>query len=230
MSFTLLLAVTAAVAASMGYLAARKHGDEDDAPPDSRDEASAKHRKDGDKDRKKEKDRDGDPPPRPASKAAKKPAGPAPSPFATLPLALGDVVSSAADERWLAGAIVAREGGRVIGALFLAPEGAAQKAVAVFAPPRKDIWWMSPAELTSPDEPPATIELQGVALARKGRLPVALERLGQGAPQVGDEGLWAVYDRGRDVALVIASGGRAHAWSGIRLEEGEYDRLGGGGD
>ena len=111
-----------------------------------------------------------------------KKAAPASPPFATLPFTLGDVVSSGPDERWLAGAIVAREGGRVIGALFLAPEGVVHKAVAVFAPPRKDIWWMSPAELTSPDEPPATIEVAGVALQRKGRLPVTLERHGQGAP------------------------------------------------
>jgi hypothetical protein len=228
MSFTLLLAVTAAVAASMGYLAARKHGDEEDAPPDSGDPSAAKQKKDRDKDQK--DDREGAPPNRPAPKPARKPAGAAPSPFASLPLALGDVVSSGAEERWLAGAVVAREGGRVVGALFLAPEGAVHKAVAVFAPPRKDIWWMSPASLASPNEPPATIEIDGVALARKGRLPVTLERLGQGAPHVGEEGLWAVYDRGRDVALVVASGGQAHAWSGIRLEEEEYDRLGGGGD
>jgi hypothetical protein len=211
MSFTLLLAVTAAVAASMGYLAARKHGDEDEAPPDSKDKEQA-----------------GPPRRRPAPAPPKKPAE-AP-PFATLPFALGDVVSSAHEERWLAGAVVAREGGRVIGALFLAPEGAVHKAVAVFAPPRKDIWWMSPAEIASPDEPPATLEIGGVAMARKGRLPVALERLGQGTPPVGEEGLWAAYDRGREVAVVLASNGKAYAWSGVRLEEGEYDRLGGGGD
>jgi hypothetical protein len=82
----------------------------------------------------------------------------------------------------------------------------------------------------SPDEPPATIELDGIALARKGRLPVALERLGQGAPLVGEEGVWAVYDRGRDVAVVIASQGKAHAWVGKKLDAEEYDRLGGGGD
>jgi hypothetical protein len=223
MSFTLLLAVTAAVAASMGYLAARKHGDEDDPPPDSGNQT-------GNKDKRKQDDRETDGAARPPAKPAKKPAAPAVSPFAELPLALGDVVSSGSDERWLAGAVVAREGGRVVGALFLAPEGTAQKAVAVFAPPRKDIWWMSPTEVASPSEPPATIEVAGVALSRKSRLPVTLERLGQGAPQVAEEGLWAVYDRGRDVALVIASGGRAHAWSGLRMEDGEYDRLGGGGD
>ena len=223
MSFTLLLAVTAAVAASMGYLAARKRGDDDDAPPDSGDE-NAGRKKDQEK-------KDKEPAGKPAPKPSKKPPIAAPSlPFATLPLALGDVVSSGTEERWLAGAVVAREGGRVIGALFLAPEGVVQHAVAVFAPPRKEIWWMSPATIASPDEPPATIEVGGAAMPRKGRLPVTLERLGQGAPPLGEEGLWAVYDRGREVALVIASHGTAHGWSGVRLEEGEYDRLGGGGD
>ncbi len=222
MSFTLLLAVTAAVAASMGYLAARKHGDEDDAPPDSGEQ-------DGGKKKERERERDKDSEQKPAPKPVKKPAATV-SPFATLPLALGDVVSSGTEERWLAGAVVAREGGRVIGAVFLAPEGVVQQAVAVFAPPRKEIWWMSPAKLDSPSEPPATIEIGGVAMPRKGRLPVALERLGQGAPDVGEEGLWAVYDVGRDVAVVIASGGKVHAWSGRRLDEEEYDRLGGGGD
>ncbi len=215
MSFTLLLAVTAAVAASMGYLAARKHGDEDEAPPDSGGE-----KKEGGKQEEKPRQR-----PAPAAKK-----GPAPSPFATLPFALGDVVSSGQEERWLAGAVVAREDGRVIGALFLAPEGKVQHAVGVFAPPRKDVWWMSPADVASPSEPPATLEIGGVAMSRKGRLPVSLERLGQGTPAVGEEGIWAVYDRGREVAVVIASQGQAHAWSGVRLEEGEYDRLGGGGD
>jgi hypothetical protein len=215
-SFTLLLAVTAAVAASMGYMAARKHGDDDtDGDPNGKGGHDDNQRK---------------PPPvksKPAAKPVKKPAG---SPFEGLPLALGDVVSSGSEERWLAGAVVAREGERVIGALFLAPEGAIHKAVAVFALPRKEIWWMSPVEIASPDEPPATVEIAGVAMQRKARLPVALERLGQGAPSVGEEGIWAIYDRGKDVALVLASQGQAHGWSGTRVEEGEYDRLGGGGD
>jgi hypothetical protein len=224
MSFTLLLAVTAAVAASMGYLAARKHGDEEASPPGDG--------KGKGKDGKQEGGEQGEPGEekarqKPAPPAKKAPAG---SPFATLPLSLGDVVSSGQEERWLAGAIVAREEGRVIGALFLAPEGKVQQAVAVFAPPRKDVWWMAPAEIDSPSEPPATIEINGVAMSRKARLPVALERVGQGTPTVGDEGIWAVYDRGRDVAVVVVSDGKAHAWVGTRLEEEEYDRLGGGGD
>lgn len=218
MALTLLLAVTAAVAASMGYLAARRHGAEDDAPPDSRDEERLKKMGQAD-----------EAPEKPAPRPVKKPVASSP-PFATLPLSLGDVVTAGADERWLAGAVVARENGRVIGAVFLAPEGTAHLAVAVFAAPRKDIWWMSPTEIASPDEPPATLEIGGVAMPRRGRLPVTLERLGQGAPPVGDEGIWAAYDRGREVAVVIASQHKVYAWSGKRLEEDEYDRLGGGGD
>ena len=226
MSFTLILAVTAAVAASMGYLTARKHGDGRADPELDGDEDDAPEKK---ADRKEEKKA-----PPPSDKKLVKRGKPEPevSPFANLPLALGDVVSltSGIEERWLAGAVVARENGQVIGALFLAPEGATVKAVAAFAPPRRELYWMSPAELTSPDEPPATIELGGIALQRKGRLPVTLEKLGQGAPKVGPEGIWAVYERGRDVAVVVVSDGKAHARVGTRLEEEEYDRLGGGGD
>ncbi|MFT3766148.1 MAG: hypothetical protein QM820_11635 [Minicystis sp.] len=228
MSLTLLLAVTAAVAASMGYFAARKHGDEGPIG-DERDERDERDdEKKDEKGEQKREEKQGDAPPEP-SKGAKK-TKPDPAPFATLPLALGDVVSAGMEERWLAGAVVAREDSHVIAALFLAPEGKEQKAVAAFAPPRKDVWWMSPAELVTPDEPPATIELNGIALQRKARLPVRLSRHGQGAPQVAEEGIWAVYDRGRDVAVVIASQGQAHAWVGTRLEEDDYDRLGGGGD
>jgi hypothetical protein len=226
-SFTLILAVTAAVAASMGYMAARKHGDAGAEPDPDGDEGDAPD-PNGDKKESEKK------PPPPAEKKPVKKGKPEPvvSPFANLPLALGDVVSlsSGVEERWLAGALVARENGKVIGALFLAPEGSTIKAVAAFAPPRRELYWMSPAELASPDEPPATIELGGIPLQRKGRLPVTLEKLGQGAPNVGPEGIWAVYDRGRDVAVVVVSDGKAHAWVGTRLEEEEYDRLGGGGD
>jgi hypothetical protein len=212
MSFTLIMAVTAAVAATMGYMAARRKGE--DAEEEEEEHTPPK-----------------DDPPKGAKKAAKKPPAPADPKaiFAGMPLTLGDVVSAEHEERWLAGALVAREDGRVLAALFLAPEGKKLSAVAAFAPPRREIFWMESAELTSPDEPPATIELGEVAMRRKGRLPVTLERLGQGAPAVAEEGIWAVYEGGgRDVAVVIVSQGRAHAWAGKRLEEDEYDRLGEG--
>jgi hypothetical protein len=211
MSITLFVAMTAAVAATMGYMAARRRADEE---PDEEQES----------------------PPKDGSPASKKKVEPKPRPsadpkaaFAGMPLALGDVVSAQQEERWLAGALVAREEGRVLAALFLAPEGKRLSAVAAFAPPRREIFWMEPVELLSPEEPPATIELAGGTMRRKGRLPVTLERLGQGAPPVAEEAIWAAYEgSGRDVAVVITSQGQAHAWMGKRLDEEEYDRLGEG--
>jgi Ni/Co efflux regulator RcnB len=245
MSLTLILVVTAAVAGSMGYLAARKKEDEPEPSPkkrkDDKDDNDHDHDHDRDHDEE-EKDEYGKPPPpvkplpRAKVEASRKPAAKvetaeekAKKTFAGLPLSLGDVVSDGHEERWLAGALVAREQGRVLSALFLAPEGAKLSAVAVFAAPRKDIYWMDPAELDVTDEPPATIELGGVAFRRKARLPVTLERLGQGAPSIGEEAIWGVYDGGpSEVAVVLVSEGRVHAWQGRRLDEDRYDRLGEG--
>ncbi len=243
MSFTLILAVTAAIAGSMGYLAARKKDNEPEARPKKRNDENENREDDKDGDEKEEKDEYGKPPPakpiqkiKPGPKSGAKPAvkqetaeEKAKKTFAGLPLSLGDVVSDHHEERWLAGALVAREQGRVISVLFLAPEGAKLSAVAVFAAPRKEIYWMDPAELDVTEEPPATIELGGVAFRRKARLPVTIERMGQGAPSIGEEAIWGVYDGGpAEVAVVLVSEGRVWAWQGRKLDEDRYDRLGEG--
>jgi hypothetical protein len=151
--------------------------------------------------------------------------------FASLPFSVGDVVVVDGEERWLSGGVLAKEGSAVVAALFFAPEGAATKAVAVFCPPRKEIYWLAPSRADSPSEPPASIEIDGVPMTRRGRLPVSLTRHGQGAPTIGDAGIFAEYDGGADeVAVVLTSNGRAFAWSGRRVHEGSYDRLGHGGD
>jgi hypothetical protein len=86
-------------------------------------------------------------------------------------------------------------------------------------------------EVISPAEPPATLEIGGAAMTRKRRLPVAFERLGQGAPNVGATGIFATYETGsREVAVVITSEGKTFAWSGRRLEVDEYDNMGRAGD
>jgi hypothetical protein len=200
-SFLLIMAVAAAAAASAGYLASRKPEDADAPPTGAKggEEAEA------------------------ASAEAKKAA------FEGFPLALGDVVLSGHEERWLAGALCLREDGRPVAALFIAPEGASQRAVAAFPPPRRDIYWLEPAPLASPDEPPATIEIAGRSLRRQGRLPVAVEPHGLGAPRISETALFATYEGGiRDVAVVIVRPGQVLAWVGVRLDEDEYDRLGGG--
>ena len=193
------IAVTAAVAASLGYLASRRR---EAAGPDVGKAL-------GDK---------------------KKPAlakAPAPAdPLAGLALALGDVVSAEGDERWLAGAIVAREQA-LAAVIFVAPEGLAHHAVVLFPAPTRGVFWLSPATVDTPPEPPGTLEIRGMVMQRRSRLPVMFERLGQSTPAVGPSGILATYEAGgREVALVVTSEGKTLAWAGRRLDEGEYDRMG----
>mgnify|MGYP000873746867 CR=1 FL=1 len=171
------------------------------------------------------------PEPRPASRAAPQ--------LERLPLRLGDVVSAevevngrmAHEERWLRGGVVASEGGELVGVVYAAPEGAVLEAVAVFAEPERHILWMSPVEVELGPEPPATLEIGGVLMRRKLRRPVELERIGVGAPPCAAEALWVQYEGPAGAAAVIlAQGQRRLAWSGSRLDEGRYDRMGGGAD
>lgn len=200
MSLTLLAAAAAAVVATVGYMASRR---EREAPGGNGGER--------------------------ARGAPAAPPGDAP--WNELPLALGDVVLAGSEERWLSGAIVARERGEIVAAVFLAPEGGAHGAVVAFPAPRREILWLAPAAADSPDEPPATLEIAGATMRRRTRLPAALERCGQGAPSVGDAGIIALYEgAGHDAAVVLASEGRIHAWAGRRIEDGGYERLGGGGE
>ncbi|WP_438019074.1 hypothetical protein WMF18_08410 [Sorangium sp. So ce315] len=200
MSLTLIAAAAAAVAATVGYMAARRER-EAQAGGGGEDEPAARAR------------------------------SPEDAIWDELPLALGDVVLAGTEERWLSGAIVARERGELVAAVFLAPEGSAQRAVAAFPAPRREILWLAPATVDSPDEPPATLEIAGMTLRRRVRLPTALARLGRGAPAVGEAGIFALYEGGgNDAAVVLASEGRIHAWAGRRIEDGGYERLGGGGE
>jgi hypothetical protein len=200
MSLTLIAAVAAAVAASIGYLSARRSHGEENAGDGARPAPPPRHDGSG-------------------------------GVLAELPLALGDVVMAGDEERWLSGAIVAQESGdHLVAVIFVAPEGAQLGAVVVFPPPRRDIDWLAPASVDSPGEPPATLEIAGTTMQRRGRLPAALRRIGQGAPPIGEAGIVAMYDGGgSDVAVVLGSAGHVHAWAGRRIDEDGYERLGGGG-
>ncbi len=169
--------------------------------------------------------------PREKKGATPEKTNPKPNPFEALPMSLGDVVVADREERWLAGGVVAKEGSRVVAAVFFAPEGAALKTVVAFAEPRREVFWLAPAEADSPSEPPAAIEIGNVPMTRKARFPVTLSKHGQGVPSFGETGIFAEYEGGADeVAVLLTSSGRARAWSGRRLAEGQYDRLGSGGD
>ena len=153
-----------------------------------------------------------------------------PNVFAELPLALNDVVSANTEERWLEGALVAREGDAIHGALFFAPEGTSEVAVAVFAPPRREILWLRPTPMEAPREPPTTLEIEGRAYQLAGRVPVRITREGRGAPNVGENVMWAVYEGGGMASALLLTGGiEPRCWVGERLDPGQYDRMGGGG-
>lgn len=206
MSLILTACALAALAASAGggyWMAWRRRSKEEDAPP-------KKDGKDGAVARKKRR---------------------VASELSGLPVVLGDVIVAEREERWLAGALVAKEGDRVVAALYFAPEGSEVKVVVAFAAPRRDLLWLDAAAVDSPSEPPASIEIEGVPMTRRGRLPVALSRHGQGVPNAGETGILAEYEgRADDLAVLLTSEGRTFAWRGHRVPEGQYDRLGHGGD
>lgn len=193
-----ILVISAAVAASMGYLVNRRRS------------ASKELAKDGEK------------------SEQKKPVAalPAAKPLEGFPLELGDVVSSGGQERWLSGAIVAREQA-VVMVLFFAPEGREHLVVATYPLPERDIFWLRPVDIVSPPEPPATLEIGGFTMQRKSRLPVKFQRLGQGAPALDPTGIVATYSAGAgEVAVVLTSGQKCLAWAGQRIESSDYERMG----
>jgi hypothetical protein len=138
-------------------------------------------------------------------------------------------VSKAHVERWLAGALIATEGETLIGALFIAPEGVREEAVLAYPMPRREIGWLSPTPLEIGSEPPTALEIGGIVMQRRRRLFVSLQRLGSGAPRLGERAIWAEYEAtGRAVGLVLRGDLATVAWAGTRFEPGEYDRMGSG--
>jgi hypothetical protein len=250
MSFLLMAAVVAAASAA-GAALARRGGRRGGAPEDREPDAERDEARSGDDDAPRGTSPDASSQRAPSQKGSPRkgaprgasPETPSPSTQATsassssslpatarLPVDLGDVVSFDREERWLAGAILARDGGNVVGVLFLAPEGARVEAVAAFPAPRRELYWLSQVDLESGMEPPTSAEFAGVVMQRRARVPVSLARLGQGAPHVGEAGIWAEYEAAAGArAVLIRTARGTFAWSGAHCDEGEWDRMGRGG-
>ena len=154
-----------------------------------------------------------------------------------FPCRLGDVVVRTVerDEAWLAAALVFEED-HPVAALFVAPEAGADRAIFAREGAQGLVWLapLPPGDVPAGD-PPFVIEHEGVRFDRDLRLPVRVKRLGDGAPDVGERALVAVYATastgGAPPAariVVVAGSARALAWIGGVLEPGEYDVLPGG--
>jgi len=157
-----------------------------------------------------------------------------------LPCALGDVVLLAGgEEAWLAGAVLFRERAahrdesgevtRTVAALFVAPESGRDRAVYARSSPEVSLDWMAPlapAALTLGGEPPSAIEHDGERFERVRRVPLALECVGAGAPDLGARGVVGEYEGGGGARLLVVIGASGtRAWRGRRLDQGMYEIL-----
>ena len=89
--------------------------------------------------------------------------------------------------------------------------------------------WLEPLpadEIALGAEPPTSLEVRGTRYDRARRLPLRAERVGTGAPDLGDVVIVAEYAAsGPERLLVITGGGSARVWRGTLLERGMYDVL-----
>jgi len=163
----------------------------------------------------------------PAGSASGDEGGEPPDPLAGFPCKLGDVVvrRGERDEAWLAGALLLRED-RPVAVLFVAPEAREDRALFV-----RDgsMSWLTPfPDTIAPvsGEPPHAIEHRGTTFERRRRLPVHVERLGDGAPHVGDSAVLGEYSGlGVERLVVIVGTDAVRAWHGVALSEDDYDVL-----
>jgi hypothetical protein len=152
-------------------------------------------------------------------------------PFASFECRLGDVIiRHGGGEAWLAGALVLAED-TPTAALFVGPEAGGERAVLIHARPATSIAWLEPlgsGAVVVAGEPPSALEHGGVRFERVCRLPVRIERLGSGAPDVGERAILAEYAGAGSERLVVVAGTAVRAWKGTALENGMYDVLPGG--
>lgn len=152
--------------------------------------------------------------------------------LADFPCKLGDVVMrGTGDEAWLAGVLVLSDRAP-LAALFVAPEAGGDRAVLAHPAPSEQLVWLGPvdaAALGLGAEPPASVEDGGDRFDRTRRLPVRVERLGSGAPDVGPTAILAEYKSLSGERIVALCGSKPIAFRGALLEAGMYSVLGGGG-
>jgi hypothetical protein len=171
---------------------------------------------------------------RPESSRSSRPPRPGdPEILAGFVCKLGDVIVRRVegDDAWLAGALVFSEE-QPVAALFIAPDTDGGRAVLVPGPSQSTLTWLGPLEaarLQVAGEPPRALEHAGTHFERTRRLPVRVQRLGEGAPQIGVTAIVAEYaGRGPERLVVVVGVDGALAWRGVSLTEEEYDVLPGG--
>jgi len=152
---------------------------------------------------------------------------PARDPFDGFACRLGDVIVRAGgEEAWLAGALVLAEDAPVA-AIFIAPE--ARRDRVVYARVRDAaLVWLTPVSeevIITGTEPPSVIEIDTARFERQRRLPLRVERVGSGTPDVGERVILAEYTASGGERLILLVGAVRRAWRGSVLEQGDVRSL-----
>jgi hypothetical protein len=113
--------------------------------------------------------------------------------------------------------------------LFIAPDAGGDRAIFARPAPQASLLWLSPApssRLVIGKEPPSSLEYEQERFERTRRVPYRVDRIGTGAPDVGQEVILAEYKAATGDRLVVVIGSEgARAWRGRVLEDGTYDLL-----
>jgi hypothetical protein len=119
-----------------------------------------------------------------------------------------------------------------VAVLFVAPDAGHDCMIYVRVRP-KGLCWLEPLDPSAVlvgGEPPSAVEHGGVRFERARRLPLRPQRIGVGAPDLGDAVIVAEYESaGAERLLVLkANSGAVHAYRGVELDEGAYEVIASG--
>lgn len=155
----------------------------------------------------------------------------APNPFALFGYGLRDVlIRTRDDEALLSGGYRMKEGSQVSAAVFVGPGArGVTRVVVAFAAERDDLLWLEllpEGAVEVGREPATTLLINDEPYERSRRLPVAVERFGEGLPAIDDEVTLYEYGsaEGRS-ALVLRGGKHTIVAKGTKVLASTLDRL-----
>jgi hypothetical protein len=127
-------------------------------------------------------------------------------PFEPFPFKLGDVLArSRTEDVVLTGALALRDGDSPAAMLFIGTQARDRIVMIATYPARTTLTWLE-IEPASPADPPSVIDTTRGLLTRERRLPVAVSRIGEDAPEMGSEAMLYEYrDQSGQAAILLRS-------------------------